>query len=736
MNFLTPGLAAIVAGIAVPSLLILYFLRLRRRDVEVSSTLLWKKAIEDLQANAPFQRLRRNILLLLQLLVLAAALLALAQPQFVGSLGGGERHIIMIDRSASMQSVDGEPDDATGGTTRLDAAKKAALELVDRLREPGLVGSTLGSVGDQAMVIAFDQQAERLASFTGNKAELRRAINSITATDAPSRLKPAVLLAKAHLPRRVHVDDRAAQSVTFDELYEGGATMHIYSDGNLPDAPEVRTQAEDSITFTPAGQRTAWNVGITGLRAERSFDRPANVALFVGLQSTRPEPVRVEVQLSIEGRVAEIRDVTLPAAVVEAAAAPVAPAGAAPAEGEAAANAAGADGPRLTPVNRGVVFNLDRPDGALVAVQLRFPGAPAGGLGDALPVDNLGYLVLPPARRLNVAMVTPGNPFLEAVFVDDPAGAQAAFNLARPVRVVRPADAQTFLGTAEAAELDVLILDRWLPTAPGPDGKQSPTLPTGNTIVFGAVPAPPLGPTDQGEAKDIAVVDWKRDHPVLRGLNLDPVAISPGRKLELTPESPARSLMLGTAGPLLLEYADVDRRALVVTFDPIFRSTWIYEPTLPAFIAKAFDYLGRGGEQQRATLRPGDTLTARLPRGVADVRVALPDERESPLLPSPGGEVNFAPLEQIGVYTVSWDGPLGPTDVLVGGRARRAMTVNLLDAAESDVATRAALPMASTLVQATPTDGRGPMRLWPWLLLLGVLIVLLEWWVYNRKVSL
>jgi len=90
----------VAAGIVIPVLLLLYILKLRRHEVPISSTLLWRRAVQDLQVNAPFQRLRRNLLLLLQLLILAALLLALARPIVNYTPGAGPRTIILIDRSA------------------------------------------------------------------------------------------------------------------------------------------------------------------------------------------------------------------------------------------------------------------------------------------------------------------------------------------------------------------------------------------------------------------------------------------------------------------------------------------------------------------------------------------------------------------------------------------------------------------------------------------------------------
>src|SRR5215469_7901170 len=104
------GLAAwsVLAGVPV-GIIALYFLKLRRRPVRVPSTLLWRRSLEDLHVNSLFQRLRRNLLLFLQLLAVGLVMLALAGPQMKGTAGAGQRFVLMIDCSASMSATDVSP---------------------------------------------------------------------------------------------------------------------------------------------------------------------------------------------------------------------------------------------------------------------------------------------------------------------------------------------------------------------------------------------------------------------------------------------------------------------------------------------------------------------------------------------------------------------------------------------------------------------------------------------------
>src|SRR6476659_8050236 len=108
----------------------MYLLKLRREEQTVSSTFLWRRMVRDVEANAPWQKLRRNLLLLLQLLLLALLALALARPFFRTAGIAGRNLIVIVDRSASMQANDVAP-------SRLEAAKQQAGDLIDQLPDGG-----------------------------------------------------------------------------------------------------------------------------------------------------------------------------------------------------------------------------------------------------------------------------------------------------------------------------------------------------------------------------------------------------------------------------------------------------------------------------------------------------------------------------------------------------------------------------------------------------------------------
>jgi hypothetical protein len=137
-------------------------------------------------------------------------------------------------------------------------------------------------------------------------------------------------------------------------------------------------------------------------------------------------------------------------------------------------------------------------------------------------------------------------------------------------------------------------------------------------------------------------------------------------------------------------------------------------------------------------VQPGGVLTDRLPVEAQNVSVRLPDGNSAEMgVPSPDGTVVYGPVQHTGVYQLSWAGKPGPTDADIGGgRAARPFASNLLDPAESDVGAAPKLDLASREVKAQHDSQTKVTRpLWPWLILAALGIILLEWFIYNRKVQ-
>ena len=669
-SFTNWGAALMASAVVIPALLILYFLKLRRREMVVPSTLLWRKAIQDLQVNAPFQKLRRNLLLLLQLLILLALLLAFSRPVTSYRPPPGERNVILIDHSASMSARD------MNGNTRLEEAKKRARDLVDAMKK-----------GSSAMVVAFDDTAETLQSFTGDTVALKHAIDSIQPTDNRTRLKLAYELADASMAfnpdqERPNVDP---------------ADVYLYSDGRAADANDVSLHGK--LHFERVGTEDAQNVGIVALSAKRNYERPTQVQVFARLQNFGPQPVEAPVQLSVDGE------------LVEAGGARVQNAFLLPDRWtrDQREKWESENGRRQSD---SVTFELDLTSAAVIKLEQMHRN------GDVLAADDVAQVIVPPPRQLAVLLVTDGNYFLERA-ID-------SMHLKAP-DVMQTATYEE----KQPQNYDVIIFDRYAP-------KQLP--PAGSYIFFGAVPPPGGGPGPKITAdtdpvgnpillQDIEVLDWKRDNPMLKDLAMNQLYVAQALKLKVPLD--AQVLIDGLKGPLVVLARDGKRTHLVIGFD-ILQSNWPFQVSFPIFLHRALQYLAIGSDMDvRQSYEPGASPIlprANLQRAGQDLttlKLIGPDGTRTLTIPK-AGDFALPPLDKVGIYITE---PAVPQF--------EKIAVNLLDSNESNTLPAPAAPGEAT-AKVEDIKNQKARREWWWYLIafVGLPLLFVEWWVYTRRVHL
>lgn len=109
---------------AVPIIIILYLLKPRGVDHLISSNLLWQKLLKNEQSRTFFEKFVHNILMYLQILIVALLVIALMSPFIRVDGRGGGRKILLIDTSGSMQHV------GVSGKSRLEEAVEQACDYV------------------------------------------------------------------------------------------------------------------------------------------------------------------------------------------------------------------------------------------------------------------------------------------------------------------------------------------------------------------------------------------------------------------------------------------------------------------------------------------------------------------------------------------------------------------------------------------------------------------------------
>jgi hypothetical protein len=272
MSFL--NLAGFAFLALMPVIIFFYLLKLRRRPQVVPSTLLWQRAVEDLTANAPFQKLRKNLLLYLQLLILALLVFALARPLMNLEVRGGRSLIVLLDNSASMQTQEGDE-------TRFDQAIEKVEQLIEGL-----------SSGDSMMLIEFARTARVVASFSSEAPKLRRLLGTVKPTHETTNPRDALLLAKS-LARKLD-----------------NAEIAVISDGSYADTLSDIGMENIPLRFLKVGQRTD-NVGFTRVDLRRAPESERDFQLFAEITNYTLLPKTLSLEIYNNDTLIDARQIRL-----------------------------------------------------------------------------------------------------------------------------------------------------------------------------------------------------------------------------------------------------------------------------------------------------------------------------------------------------------------------------------------------------------------------------------------
>jgi Ca-activated chloride channel family protein len=276
MHFLAPLAFAFAA--AIPVVIVFYLLKRKRVVKLVSSTLLWQKFLAETQASAPFQKLRKNWLLILQIILLTLVVFALARPYFATKARPAQLRVVILDASASMQATDETP-------SRFEKARAEALKWVDSL-----------AGNDQMVILQAGANTEVKQSATTQKAALRRALQACVCSDGPTRLVPAL---------------KMGESLVRDLDPKTNPEIHLFSDGAVPELNEFENKALPLI-FHRVG-KDANNLGITALDARPNPEDARQRAVYASVANFSTNSQQTELELLLDDRLLETRPITIPA---------------------------------------------------------------------------------------------------------------------------------------------------------------------------------------------------------------------------------------------------------------------------------------------------------------------------------------------------------------------------------------------------------------------------------------
>ena len=266
--------ALLIALGAVPLILFLHSLRPRGEKVRTTALFIWERVLQERALTTRLGwLLRKNLLLILQLVAAVALIAALADPSLLHFGAASGDSVVVMDLTASMKAKGADG-------TRFDAARRELLSLIEGLR------------GEQRMmVIGAGPDTRLIVPFTADKNRLREAARTLMPTDASGNVRDAILSAHAFLKKGSR--DRVV----------------IVSDGAFAGTEEF-TRESESLRFirTPGGTE---NVGIVGLNLRRGREGSQRHEVLVQVRNFGTKTARAPLTLALGETLLTREDMTI-----------------------------------------------------------------------------------------------------------------------------------------------------------------------------------------------------------------------------------------------------------------------------------------------------------------------------------------------------------------------------------------------------------------------------------------
>jgi hypothetical protein len=677
-TYVAIGAAALAVGA--------YIIKMRRRRFEVPWVQLWKRVLEQKDANALWKQLKRLMSLLFILLILGLVLFAALDPTLGATDRAARSVVILIDASASMRTIDG---DEAGTKSRMAAAKEKADQLID----------SMGG-GDVAMIVKVDGQATPMSRFTNDKAMLHKLVHGVARGDSKQRS----LLLDGIDASDTPADLTRALGAAADALRaRKNPLIVLISDGAFPEAqlglvewdraasgqkPGSGSQAQKNIAavdltgidvrYMPVGRRSD-NVGIVAFNVRRYIANKAAYEVFIEIQNFGQEKARRVLTLQNGTNPVESKEIEL------------------------------APGQRI----RRVYEKLPASDDNKLRAALKHVDGPGGK--DAFALDDIAYALLPARKKQKVLMVTDDNLFLE--------GALLVYDNVDPLKV-KPAEYTANPRIADG--MDAVIFDDFTPeVVPEPPTSLLYFHPTGPHSPF----------VVRGELTNPRITEVDEDHPVMRWVTMSDVYTDKSNTFAIDAKQSQSSIAYSVRDTILAAKRDGRRKILAFGFSlpAANRESATDLPmrvAFPMLLVNTLDWFA-GDQADLLTTYPTGQRE-RIPLdgvvGATEAIVKGPDGSET-TTPVIDGLATFYG-NKVGYYDVAAKDETGKV------MAQISLAANLASPTESDIAPSTKLALGGKeLAQPEAFAITRSQKLWWYFVFIALVLMVTEWITYHRRIT-